>query len=96
MKYRIVWIIFLFHICTVLCSQDKQEENSLLWRISGNRLPKTPYLFGTLHSLCWKDADLSDSVRFAIKTSEKVYLQIDQTDRSLNNYCLCSEKRCES
>jgi len=83
MKYRIGWIIFLFHICTVLFSQDKQEENSLLWRISGNGLPKTSYLFGTLHSLCRRDASLSDSVRFAIKTSEKVYLEIDQTDRSL-------------
>ncbi len=83
MIYRMSWIIFLFHICPALYSQDKQEENTLLWRISGNGLSKTSYLFGTLHSLCRKDADLSDSVRFAIKTSEKVYVQLDLTDRSL-------------
>lgn len=83
MKYRTGGIIFLFHICITLYSQDKQEENALLWRIGGNGLSKTSYLFGTLHSLCRKDADLSDSVRLAIKNSEKVYVQIDMTDRSL-------------
>lgn len=52
-------------------------ENSLLWEISGNHLSRPSYLFGTMHLLCAEDAQLSDSLRFAIDAAKQVYFEID-------------------
>ena len=52
-------------------------ENTLLWEISGNHLNKPSYLFGTMHLLCAADAQLSDSLRFAIGNVKQVYFEID-------------------
>jgi uncharacterized protein YbaP (TraB family) len=53
------------------------DENTLLWRISGNGLQKPSYLFGTMHLLCAQQIDLSDSLRAAIGNTEHVYLELD-------------------
>ena len=52
-------------------------ENTLLWEISGNHLNKPSYLFGTMHLLCAADAQLSDSLRFAIGNVKQIYFEID-------------------
>lgn len=52
-------------------------QNTLLWQISGNHLTKPSYLFGTMHLLCAADAQLSDSLRFAINSIQQVYFEID-------------------
>jgi uncharacterized protein YbaP (TraB family) len=53
------------------------DENTLLWRISGNGLSKPSYLFGTMHLLCAQQIDLSDSLRAAIANTNFVYLELD-------------------
>jgi uncharacterized protein len=53
------------------------DENTLLWKISGNGLEKPSYLFGTIHMLCKDDAGLSDNLRSAIANADDVYLEID-------------------
>jgi uncharacterized protein YbaP (TraB family) len=62
-------------------SKEKQAvqplENTLLWKISGNHLAKPSYLFGTMHLLCAEDAQLSDSLRYAIASTQQVYFEID-------------------
>ena len=62
-------------------AKDKQAplvlENTLLWEISGNHLTKPSYLFGTMHLLCAADAQLSDSLRFAIASAKQIYFEID-------------------
>lgn len=52
------------------------QQNTLLWRISGNGLQQPSYLFGTMHLLCAEDIDLSDSLRSAISRSSNVYLEL--------------------
>ncbi len=52
-------------------------ENTLLWEISGNHISKPSYLFGTMHLLCSADAQLSDSLRFAISHVKQIYFEID-------------------
>jgi uncharacterized protein len=52
-------------------------SNTLLWKISGNRLTRPSYLFGTIHMLCADDIQLSDSLKSAIKRSDRVYLELD-------------------
>jgi len=54
-----------------------QLENTLLWEISGNHLVTPSYLFGTMHLLCSADAQLSDSLRYAIASAKQVYFEID-------------------
>ena len=58
-------------------TQSAKQDNTLLWRISGNGLKQPSYLFGTIHLLCSDDVQLSDSLKAAIKGSDRVYLELD-------------------
>jgi uncharacterized protein YbaP (TraB family) len=54
-----------------------QQVRSLLWEISGNGMQQPSYLFGTMHILCAQDAQLSDSLQYAIDQSSMVYFEVD-------------------
>lgn len=58
-------------------SQQHKENNTLLWKISGNGIDKPSYLFGTIHMLCKEDAFLSSNLLAAIEKSDRVYLELD-------------------
>jgi uncharacterized protein YbaP (TraB family) len=53
------------------------EDNTLLWKISGNGLQKPSYLFGTIHLLCGEDAGLSDNMKNIISKVDEVYFEVD-------------------
>ena len=61
----------------IASSQSNVSTNTLLWRISGNNLSKPSYLFGTIHLLCANDIELSETLKTAIKETDKVYLELD-------------------
>lgn len=65
---------------TAVRNTEPVDNNTLLWRISGNGLEKPTYLFGTIHMLCASQIDLSDSLRAAIKSSDCVYLELDMNN----------------
>jgi uncharacterized protein len=52
-------------------------DNTLLWKISGNGLNRSCYLYGTMHVLCADDATLSDSLKLAIKYADQIYFELD-------------------
>lgn len=54
-----------------------ENENTLLWQISGNGLSQPSYLFGTIHMLCSDDAVLSDSLKGVIARCKEVYLEVN-------------------
>jgi uncharacterized protein YbaP (TraB family) len=56
---------------------QKGNDNTLLWKISGNGLEKPTYLFGTIHMLCAEDAVLSDNMKKAISACDEVYFEVD-------------------
>ena len=58
-------------------SQTTPSNNTLLWRISGKNLAKPSYLFGTIHLVCANDIDISETLKTAIRESDKVYLELD-------------------
>lgn len=60
-----------------LSSFAQNENNTLLWKISGNGLEKPSYLFGTIHLICAEDATLSDNMKKAISDCEDVYFEVD-------------------
>jgi uncharacterized protein YbaP (TraB family) len=55
----------------------KHLDNTLLWKISGNGLTRSSYLYGTMHVLCAEDATVSDSLKLAIKYSDQIYFELD-------------------
>ena len=79
---KIMWVVSL--LITVLFTEAQTSNNSLpntlLWRITGKNLTKPSYLFGTMHMLCAEDIELSDSLKNAIKASDKVYLELDMNN----------------
>ncbi len=58
-------------------AQSNKDENTLLWKISGNGLEKPSYLFGTIHMICSEDAILSDNLRKAVSSCDEVYFEVD-------------------
>jgi uncharacterized protein len=58
-------------------AQSGKENNTLLWKISGNGLERPSYLFGTIHLLCKEDALLSDNMKKAIRDCDEVYFEVD-------------------
>ena len=57
--------------------KSSSNNNTLLWRISGNGITRPSYLFGTMHILCADDIQLSDSLNKAIRNADNVYLELD-------------------
>ena len=50
---------------------------TLLYEISGNKLAKPSYVFGTIHLMCAADLKLSDNVQKAVGNSQQVALELD-------------------
>lgn len=65
-------IVSLFSVTAL-----SQNNNTLLWKITGNGLEKPSYLFGTIHMLCADDAGLSDNMKKAINACDEVYFEVD-------------------
>lgn len=73
---------FLLGLWTIAgCAQSEPKvagnNNTLLWKISGNGLAKASYLFGTIHMLCADDAGLSDNMKYIIRKADEVYFEVD-------------------
>lgn len=60
----------------------QKNDNTLLWKVSGNGLKNPSFLFGTFHLLCKEDIHLSDQLKKAMKTSDKIYMEMDMDDPS--------------
>ena len=63
--------------CTQKTDAVNSDNNTLLWKISGNGLSKPSYLFGTIHMLCADDATLSDHMKSIIHKVDEVYFEVD-------------------
>ncbi len=74
---RISTVMLVSLLSVAAFSQDKKENNTLLWKISGNGLEKPSYLFGTIHMLCSDDALLSKNMKKVISECDEVYFEVD-------------------
>ena len=64
-------------------AQEKTDNKSLLWRISGKNLHKSSYLFGTIHQICKDDYVWTDKMKTSLDKSEKVCFEMDMDDPAL-------------
>lgn len=71
---RVLLIVF---VCLFAFTGYSQEQNSLLWEISGNGLEKTSYLYGTMHVSKKIAFRLDDVFYEALDRSEMVALESD-------------------
>ncbi|MFN8290707.1 MAG: TraB/GumN family protein [Chitinophagaceae bacterium] len=71
-------VLFLIGLVTLSAAAQKAgDNNTLLWKISGNGLDKPSYLFGTIHMLCAEDAVLSENMKKVIRDCDEVYFEVD-------------------
>src|SRR6476619_6195601 len=73
------FLVGLWSIVGCAQKQDKiaPDNNTLLWKVTGNGLTKPSYLFGTIHMLCADDATLSDQMKNIIRKTDEVYFEVD-------------------
>jgi uncharacterized protein len=70
-------VVLVSLLSTAALGQNSKENNTLLWKISGNGLEKPSYLFGTIHMLCADDAVLSKNMKKVISECDEVYFEVD-------------------
>ncbi|MCC7029190.1 MAG: TraB/GumN family protein [Chitinophagaceae bacterium] len=58
----------------------KADQNSLLWKITGNGLQKPSYLFGTIHMICSGDYFFDERMKQAFNETEQLILEINLSD----------------
>jgi uncharacterized protein YbaP (TraB family) len=76
--YHITFLISLHFLVFLNASAQKnQNDNQLLWEISGNGLNKKSYLYGSFHSNDKRLFQFADSVYFALSSTEAVVLETD-------------------
>lgn len=59
------------------------QEEGVFWKISGNGLTKSSYLFGTIHLICEQDFLMSERVSNKLAQANALVLEIDMDDPSL-------------
>ncbi len=65
------------------CYYSEAQENSLLWKISGNGLQQESYLFGTIHLICEDDFWMDEAVSIALNQSKQVLMELDLDDPAM-------------
>lgn len=73
MKKLITLSFALF--CCILFSFA--QENSVLWKISGNNLKTDSYLMGTIHMMCPDDFVMHDKVKRVIGEVDQIYFEVN-------------------
>lgn len=82
---NLLWIAFIFCSCRAQAPVNAElpvapDQNSLLWKVSGNGMKSPSYLYGTFHLLCKQDIHFSENLKKALSSSEKLYLEMDMDD----------------
>jgi uncharacterized protein YbaP (TraB family) len=65
---------------TISASVFSQEQNSILWKISGNGLESPSYLFGTIHVMCPDQLKLTPKVEEALEKTQRLALELDMDE----------------
>lgn len=84
---RIIQILaFAFTFCSCnaqtpsLNLKTNNNDNTLLWEVSGKQLAAPSYLFGTFHLICKDDILISNQLKAAIKNTGEMYMELDMDD----------------
>lgn len=78
-----LWFVALFPLAS--SAQQKEQKNSLLWRISGNGLSKPSWLYGTIHLVDKRVFNFGDSLYAALEACEGYAMEV-VPDSIITNY----------
>ncbi|HEX3102000.1 MAG TPA: TraB/GumN family protein [Pyrinomonadaceae bacterium] len=77
----LIFLLFGFLLTGVEAQTKKgAPESALLYRITGKKLTKPSYIFGTIHLICPKDMFPADELKGYINQTEQLLLEIDLDD----------------
>ena len=76
-KLVIVAITILQVIVVSLMAKAQESKSSLLWKISGNGLSNTSYIFGTIHMIPKSDYFFYESWENCFDSCKALALEID-------------------
>jgi uncharacterized protein YbaP (TraB family) len=62
---------------------NDKEEKSLLWKISGNGLTESSYLFGTIHMICKDKFYMDEKIENALASSKVLAMELNMADPNL-------------
>jgi uncharacterized protein len=74
-------VLLLFAVNCIQAQQKTTAANkSLLWRISGKKLAKPSYIFGTMHLICPDDYVWTNKMKESLDKSDQVCLEMNLDD----------------
>ncbi len=82
-KLKFLLSAILLTLVAQIATSQAPTEKALLWRISGNGLESPSYLFGTIHIICEDNYVMTEATETALKSSEKLVMELDMTDPQL-------------
>ncbi len=88
MKYVIVCFLVCFGIAGCKAQKEhsfdiQNNNNTLLWKVSGKGLKEPSFIFGTFHLMCKDDIHFSNQLKEALKQSDEIYMELDMDDPSI-------------
>lgn len=79
MLKRTILCVYFFLVALSAFPQDE----GVFWKISGNDLRSSSYLFGTIHLMCENDFQISDQVSKRLGLAEALVMELDLDDPAL-------------
>ena len=64
-------------------AKKNNDNNTLLWQVSGKDLKKPSYIFGTFHLLCKDDIRFSEQLKNSVTAADEIYMEMDMDDPSV-------------
>ncbi len=74
MKLILATVLILNCLCTF---SQKIEAKSLLWKISGNGIKDTSYLYGTIHMIEKKDFKITPQIKRTFKRANTLVMEVN-------------------
>jgi uncharacterized protein YbaP (TraB family) len=71
---KLLSLSFILLFCSLF---SFAQENSVLWKISGNNLKADSYILGTIHIICPADFIMHDKVKRVIGEVDQVVFEVD-------------------
>lgn len=82
-KFKFLLSALIITLVAQIATSQAPTEKALLWKVSGNGLESSSYIFGTIHIICEDEYVMTETIESALKSSEKLVLEIDMSDPQL-------------
>ncbi|HUS01249.1 MAG TPA: TraB/GumN family protein [Chitinophagaceae bacterium] len=63
-------------------AKKSNNNNTLLWQVSGKDLKEPSYIFGTFHLMCKDDIRFSEQLKKSVASAGEIYMEMDMDDPS--------------